>query len=104
MTQEHIKKLQVIEQNLQGILMHKQQVQTQLIELDSALEELTKAKTAYKIIGNIMVNTIPEELTKDLENKKEVITLRISTFEKQEEKLRKDAKELQEKIVATMKK
>jgi len=103
MTQEDIGRLQAIEQNLQTMLLHKQQAQANLMEIDAALTELGKAKTAYKIIGNVMVSAGPEELKKELEQKKDMVQLRVSTFEKQEKKLRDQAKELQEKVMKELK-
>lgn len=93
---ENIKKLQQNEQNLQGILMQKQQFQTQLIEIESALKELGSSKESYKIIGNIMVKSEPEDLKKELEEKKRTIDLRIRSFEKQEADIKERSKKLQE--------
>ena len=102
-TQEGIQQLQLLEQNLQNFLMQKQQFQAQLIEIDSALEELKDNKEAYKIIGNIMVKTSKEELEKDLKNKKEMIELRIKTLEKQEDKIQERSKKIQEDVLKKMK-
>ena len=95
--------LQLIEQNLQGFLMQKQQFQTQLIEIDSALKELETTKEAYKIIGNIMVSSNKEELKKDLQQKKETVELRIKSVEKQEKSLREKASGMQSEIVKELK-
>src|SRR3989338_10147608 len=102
-TEEGIQQLQLLEQNLQNFLMQKQQFQAQLIEIDSALEELKDNKEAYKIIGNIMVKTSKEELEKDLKNKKEMIELRIKTLEKQEDKIQERSKKIQEDVLKKMK-
>ena len=102
--QEKISKLQLIEQNMQQSLMQKQQFQSQLMEQESALKELKDTKEAYKIIGGIMVSQDKESLTKDLEQKKEIVELRIKSFEKQETTLKDKAKSLQEEVMSEMEK
>ena len=97
--QESIKQLQMIEQGLQSILMQKQAFQAQLIEVESALSELDKAKTAYKIVGNIMVAAEKESLKTDLSSKKEMVEVRIKTLEKQEEKMREQAAKIQSEVL-----
>lgn len=100
--QEKIQQLQGIEQNMQHFLKQRQQFQMQLLEIESALEELRKTEKAYKIIGNIMVATEKGALEKDLQEKKERLELRIKSFEKQETALKDQAKGLREEIVKTI--
>ena len=102
-TEQKISQLQLYEQSLQSILLQKQQFQSQLIETESALKELETTKEAYKIIGNIMVASKKEDIKKDLESKKEIISLRIKTLEKQETQIREKAKKLQEEISKNIK-
>lgn len=102
-TEKKIGHLQLIEQNLQGILVQKQQFQTQLIEIESALKELENTKEAFKIVGNIMVSSSKEDLLKDLKEKKETLELRIKTIEKQEKSLREKAGGMQSEIVKHLK-
>ncbi len=98
-TEQKISQLQLMEQNLQAFLLKKQQLQSQLIETESALSELDAAETAFKIVGSIMVKAKKEELKKELSQKKETIELRITTLEKQEEKIRKSAADAQADIM-----
>lgn len=102
-TEEKIGRMQLLEQNLQNFLLQKQQFQSQLVEVSSALEELEKAETAYKIIGNVMVLSKKDDLKKDLESKKEMVELRIKTIEKQEEEIKGRAKKLQGEVLSEMK-
>jgi len=102
-TQEKIGELQIAEQNLQSFLMQKQNFQTQLVEVDSALSELEKSKDSFKIIGNIMVKAEKKELKKELEEKKTILELRIKNIEKQEDKIREKASKLQEEVMKEMK-
>ena len=103
-TQEKIQQLQLMEQSMQQKKKKKQQFQSQIIELDSALDELKDSKESYKIVGNIMVKSDSEDLKKDLTSKKEVVELRIKTLEKQEEKMREKSKKMQSEVVDKIKK
>ena len=103
-TEKNIQQLQLIEQNLQNFAMQKQQLQLQIVEIDSALGELEKTKEAYKIVGNIMVSANSADLKKDLESKKQLVELRLKTMEKQEKDLKEKQKKLQESVLEKMKK
>lgn len=102
--QEKISKLQLFEQNLQQFSMQKQQFQTQLAEIDSALKELETTQNAYKIIGNIMVASDKNILKKELEEKKEMVDIRIKTIEKQETQIREKAQTLKDEVMGKLKK
>ncbi len=102
--QEKINQLQAIEQNLQHLLQQRQQFQMQLMEIESAQEELRKTEKAYKIIGNIMVVAEKSALEKDLSEKNERVALRMKSIEKQETKLKEQAKTLREEVMQTMQK
>ncbi|MBT7903212.1 prefoldin subunit beta [Candidatus Woesearchaeota archaeon] len=102
-TQEKINKLQIMEQSMQNYLGQKQQFQSQLLEIESALSELEKTNQAYKIVGNIMVVAEKSKLTEELTTKKETTELRIKTLEKQEAKLREKTSEIQKEVMKEMK-
>jgi prefoldin beta subunit len=97
-TAKKIQELQISEQNWQSFLMQKQAIQVELSEVSNALSELKKSgDEVYKIVGGIMLKSDKAVLSKELEEKKRIFDLRISTIEKQEkifeekaEKLRKD--------------
>jgi prefoldin beta subunit len=103
-TEEKIQQLQLLEQNLQNLLVQKQTLQLQMMEMESALNELKNVKSAYKIIGNIMVSSEKEALEKELTNKKETTELRIKSVEKQERSAREKASKLQEEVLGKLKK
>ncbi len=100
--QEKISRLQLLEQNLQNLVAQRQQFQAQLLEIESALRELAPAPETYKIIGNLMVKAKPEDLTKDLGQRKELVDLRMKTFEKQENQLKEKAESLRKEVLAIM--
>lgn len=103
-TQQKISQLQLIEQNVQNILMQKQQLQLQLSEIESALKEIENVKKAYKIIGNIMIESEKNDIQEDLKKKEGMVVLRIKNLEKQEEKINEKAKKLQEEVLSEVKK
>ena len=103
-TEQKIGQLQMFEQSLQNFLGQKQQFQVQLVEVESALNELNNAEKAYKIVGNIMVETDKSELNNDLQSRKEMLELRIKTMEKQEAQVREKASKLQSEILKKIKK
>lgn len=94
-----VQQLQLLQHNLQNILAQKQQLQNQLVELDSALTELKNTEKAYKIIGKIMITSSPQILTAQLEEKKSVADVRLNNFSKQEKKLQKNLEELQQEVM-----
>ena len=74
------------------------------MEIDNALEELEKnPKDVYKIIGPIMVRTNKNDVEKDLKSKKEIVNLRIGNIDKNENKLKEKAKNLQEEVMKGLK-
>ena len=103
-TEQKIGQLQMFEQSLQNFLGQKQQFQVQLVEVESALSELGNTDKAYKIVGNIMVETDKNELKSDLQSKKEMLELRIKTMEKQETQVREKTSKLQSEILKKIKK
>lgn len=103
-TEQKIGQLQMFEQSLQSFLGQKQQFQVQLVETESALNELGSTSKAYKIVGNIMVEADKNELKAELQSKKEMLELRIKTMEKQESQVREKASKLQSEILNKIKK
>ena len=100
---KQIQELQILEHTLQNVLMQKQSFQLEFNETQNALDELSKTKgDVYKIIGGVMIKSNPADLTKELEEKKKVLQLRIQSIEKQESSLEEKAnsirKEVQEQI------
>ena len=97
--EKQIAQLQMFEQNLQQISMQKQQFQSQLLEVESALKGVDGTEQCYRIIGNLMVLSNKADIEKDLNSKKEVLDLRIKTVEKQENSLRQRAGDLRNGIL-----
>lgn len=102
-TQEQLQELQIVEQNLQNFLLQKQAFQLELNETESAAEETKKSEDdIYKILGSIMIKAKKADVLKDMEEKKEILKLRLKSIDNQErilsEKLEKLRQKLEEKI------
>lgn len=101
--EEKIEQLQLFEQNLQAMMLQKQALEMQLAEVGSALAELEKAESAYRIIGNVMLSAKKEDVQADLGAKRETAELRIRTIEKQEKLIRDRASKLQNEVLGAIK-
>lgn len=101
-TEQKISQLQLLEQSLQNFNLQKQQLNSKLLEYESALEELDLTEDAYKIIGNIMVKVNKDSLKKELEEDKKMNTIRINALEKQEQSTREKAKGIQQEVMKEM--
>lgn len=98
-----VAQLQLLHQNLQALLVQKQHFQLQLNEVEAAQREVKTTSQAYKIVGNIMVQTPSAELEKDLNEKRESVELRLKNIDTQEERLRKKSEELQKQLMSELK-
>lgn len=98
---EQLARFEQLQQNLQAILVQKQQIDLEGVDLDRALAELNKASEAdavYKSAGSILVRAKKEDLIKDLGEKKELAGTRSTVLAKQEQRVRENIKDLQSKI------
>ncbi len=99
--QQRLLKLQQLQQTLQGVMAQKQQLEMQLSEVEEALNELDKMnETAviYKSIGALLVKSQKNTVTEELKERKELLTMRVDVLTKQDDRLRTQAKDLQEKL------
>ena len=103
-SKEQLQRLHILDQNVQQMVLQKQQFQAQLFEIDNALKEIASAPQAFKIIGNIMVAAEKSTLSGELKNKKELVELRVKSIEKQEVQLREKVRQLQEDVLKNVKK
>ena len=98
---EQLARLEQLQQNLQAVQMQKQQVEAELSETDRALEELKNTKEEeqiYKYAGNLLIKVTKEQITKELQEKKEISNTRTLVLGKQESRFKENLKELQTKI------
>ena len=99
--QQRLLRLQQLQQNLQGVMAQKQQLTMQLTETENASKELEKLAddaVVYKSIGALLVKAEKVKVSADLADRKELVKMRVDVLAKQEERLRTQVKELQEKL------
>ena len=99
--QQRLLRLQQLQQNLQGVMAQKQQLTMQLTETENATKELEKLAddaVVYKSIGALLVKAEKVKVSADLADRKELVKMRVDVLAKQEERLRTQVNELQEKL------
>ena len=104
--QEQLARLQQTQQNLQSIMMQKQQLESEKLETEKALEELKKTgddELVFKHAGNIMIKSNKKDLLEELEEQMELAKTKASLLAKQEERLKITLKEQETKIQEMMK-
>jgi prefoldin beta subunit len=102
--QEKIQQLQVLEQNMQQILMQKQAFQFELNETESALLEVKKTKDdVFKIVGQVMLKANKDDVEKELAQRKDILSLRVKSIEKQESALKEDSEKIREEVMKNIK-
>jgi len=87
--QEQLARLQQTHQNLQSIMMQKQQLESQKLETEKALEELKKAsddELVFKHAGTIMIKSNKKDLIDELEEHVELAKTKATLLVKQEER------------------
>jgi prefoldin beta subunit len=99
-----LEQFQNMQQQLQAILIQKENLKLQIMEMDKAMEELEASteKQAYKIVGPIMVQKDLKELKTELKERKDNYDLRTKTLEKAEERITKKLKEMEPQLKKMM--
>ncbi|HUI86470.1 MAG TPA: prefoldin subunit beta, partial [Nitrososphaerales archaeon] len=98
---EQLARYEQIQQNLQAVLVQKQQVELEREETKKALEELGKASDTdniYKFAGSMLIKVAKDSITKELVEKKELAETRAVVLAKQETRFKESLKDLQTKI------
>ena len=98
---EQISRLQQLQQNLQAIMMQKQQIELEIVETERALEELSKTTTSdsiYKAAGPLLIKSEKNTIEKQLTEKKELANTRVMVLGKQELRVKENLKEVENKI------
>jgi prefoldin beta subunit len=98
---EQVSRLQQLQQNLQAIMMQKQQLEVEMAETDRALQELKKSSpddAIYKNAGSVLIKAKREDVLKELEEKKELSNTRVMVLGKQETRVKENLKEVENKI------
>jgi prefoldin beta subunit len=99
--QERLLRLQQLQQTLQSVLGQKQQVELEQMEINQALEELqelTDEAVIYKATGSLLIKSDRAKVMADLNERKELLSTRVTVLGKQEERLRAQVKDVQTKL------
>jgi prefoldin beta subunit len=98
--QQILMELQTYQQQMQTVLMQKESLNIQNMEIGKALEELGKTEhdDVYKAVGPILIKSTKKDLVKELNEKKEMIDIRVKSLQKQETRLKDKLKEAQERF------
>ena len=98
---EQLARFDQTQQNLQAVMIQKQQVEMELSETEKALQELAKAsdsESIYKFAGNLLIKVAKPDIVKELTEKKELANTRKMVLAKQESRFKESIKDLQTKI------
>jgi len=99
--QQQVARLQQLQQTLSVILAEKQRLQSELEEINQALEELGKSPediAVYKAVGPILVQTTREKVVSELSEKRDLNDTRLKVIEKQEGRTRSQLEALQKEL------
>jgi len=99
--QQQILRLQQLQQTLNVLVAEKQRVETELAEINNALEELNKvddSTTVYKAVGAVLIQTTKSKLVSELNERKELADTRLKVLERQEARTRSQLEELQREV------
>ncbi len=98
--QEKLQQAQRLQAELESIVAQRYQLEISLKEVEKSLEELAKIDEntpIYKSVGSILVKARgKEEVKKELEEKKDLLEIRIKALKKQQELLQKKYEEIQQ--------
>ncbi len=96
---EKLEQAQRLQGELEAIVSQRYQIEVALKETEKSLEELDKISDdapIYKSVGSILVRVSSKEAIKsELEEKKELLELKMKTVIKQQELLEKKLKDIQ---------
>lgn len=98
---EQLARLQQLQQNLQAIMIQKQQLEAESVEIEKATEELKKSEldeAVYKSVGPLLIKTKKDETLKELDEKKDLANTRLVVLGKQETRVKENLKEVENKI------
>jgi prefoldin beta subunit len=93
--------LQQFEARLDHLSSQRRTFQAQLSEVESALSEIG-SEDVYQVVGNLMLKRSVTTVKEELVERKETLGVRIRSFEKQEEVVRQQLKNLQKELVESL--
>ncbi|RBQ22933.1 Prefoldin subunit beta [Candidatus Methanobinarius endosymbioticus] len=103
--QHQLNQLQQLQQQAQTVTVQKKNVDIQIQETESALDELKKTDAnteVFKTAGKLLIKVKHDEINDELEEKLETLKLREKTMARQEERVMKKLEEMQFSIQEAM--
>ncbi len=98
---QQLVRFQQLQQTLSAILVEKQRLEMELVEVKSALEELQKASddvVVYKAVGPVLVQTSKQKIVEELTERRDLTETRLKLLEKQEQRTREQLESLQREL------
>lgn len=103
--QQQVLRLQQLQQTLSVILVERQRLESELLEVKNAIQELEKVAdpvTVYKAVGPVLIQSTREKLLQELNEKRELAETRLKILEKQEQRTRSQLDTLQKEIQSAL--
>jgi prefoldin beta subunit len=104
--QNQIQQLQQLQRQIQTLAVQRNQLEVQLRELEGTLEELAKVQDdtpMYRAVGSLLVKVDDKEaVRKELEERKETVSIRVTAVKKQEKSFGERFEELSQKVQAAI--
>jgi len=98
---QQLVRFQQLQQTLNAILIEKQRLEMELVEVKSALEELQKVSddvVVYKAVGPVLVQTSKQKIVEELTERRDLTETRLKLLEKQEQRTREQLESLQKEL------
>jgi prefoldin beta subunit len=91
---------QAYQQQMQAYMVQKESLNMQLMEIKKAVEDLDKTKETeiYRISGPVLIKTTKADAKKDLKDKQDLISMRLSQIEKKEKGIKEKVDDLRDKL------
>ena len=99
--QNRIMHLQQLQNQLNMIRLQKQSVELELREVERVLRELQSIpanEILYKSLGHILVKTTKEKIEKELNERKEILELRLETLKRQEKHIETQFNDIRRRV------
>ena len=99
--QQRLLLFQQLQQQLQSVLLRRQQIQLELMEVENALKELEGVgdeAPIYKAVGALLVRTEKQKVVKELEDRREFLKIRLEQLDREEKRIREQLEDVRAKL------
>jgi len=98
---QQLARFQQLQQTLNVILVERQRLEAELLEVKDALEALEKSPDdalVYKAVGPVLIQSSKQKLIEELSERKELAETRLKLLEKQEQRTREQLESIQKEL------